>query len=90
MATFDQLAADKPNIRQQYDQGREARVANGEDSIGWDAFRGHLLAIGAADPGMRPPDDFVGEDFKAANPEWTQRSSLAMGAGKTMPRGNGR
>jgi hypothetical protein len=22
---------------------------------------------------MRPPDDFVGEDFKAANPEWTQR-----------------
>ena len=29
--------------------------------------------IGAPDPGMRPPDDFVGEDFKAQNPEWTQR-----------------
>jgi hypothetical protein len=29
--------------------------------------------LGAPDPGPRPPDDFVGEDCKAANPEWTQR-----------------
>jgi len=73
MATFDEMAADNPNIRSQYDDWREQRAANGEDPIDWGAFQQHLQSIGAPDPGGRPPDDFVGEDFKAANPEWTQR-----------------
>ena len=73
MATFDEMAAENPNIRSQYDEWRDARSANGEDPVDWGAFRDHVMAIGAPDPGMRPPDDFVGEDFKAANPEWTQR-----------------
>ena len=30
-----------------------------------------LLAMNWRDG--EPPDDFVGEDFKQANPEWTQR-----------------
>lgn len=73
MSTFDELAQENPNIRQQYDEWREARAANNEDPVDWGAFQAHLSGIGAPDPGGRPPDDFVGEDFKAANPEWTQR-----------------
>jgi hypothetical protein len=73
MATFQDLAAENPNIRQQYDEWREQRSQRGEDSTDYQAFRQHVMAIGAPDPGARPPDDFVGEDFKQANPEWTQR-----------------
>ena len=73
MATFDEMAAENPNIRTQYDEWRDARAANGEDPVDWGAFQAHLQALGAPDPGGRPPDDFVGEDFKVANPEWTQR-----------------
>jgi hypothetical protein len=73
MATFDEMAADNPNIRSQYDEWREARAASGGDPTDWFAFRDHLIAIGAPDPGTRAADDLVGEDFKAANPEWTQR-----------------
>lgn len=75
MSTFDTLAMDNPDIRQQYDEWREQRAANGEDSTDWDAFRDHILALGAPDPGLAPPDDFVGEDFKAANPDWAARYS---------------
>ena len=73
MTTFADLEVDNPNMRAQYDEWREARAANGEDPIDWGAFQQHLIAIGGVDPGPRPPDDFVGEDFKAQNPEWTQR-----------------
>ena len=73
MVTFADMAVDNPYIRQQYDEWREARAARGEDPVDWGAFREHLGRGGAPDPGPRPPDDFVGEDFKAANPEWTQR-----------------
>ena len=73
MSTFAELEADNPNIRSQYDEWRNARSANGEDPVDWGAFQQHLTAIGAPDPGGLPPDDFVGEDFKQANPEWTQR-----------------
>ena len=73
MVTFAAMAVDNPSIRQQYDEWREARAASGEDPVDWGAFREHLVRNGAPDPGPRPPDDFVGEDFKAAHPEWVQR-----------------
>jgi len=73
MATFDTLAQANPNIRSQYDEWREQRSGSGEDSTDWDAFRDHLLAVGSADPGMAPPDDFVGEEWKAENPDWVAR-----------------
>jgi hypothetical protein len=73
VATFAELASDNPNIRTQYDEWREARAQSSEDPLDWGAFQQHVMAIGAPDPGQRPPDDFVGEDFKAANPEWTRR-----------------
>ncbi len=69
MATFEALAADNPNIRQQYDEWRDLRSQRGEDPTDWSAFREHVMAIGAPDPGTTEPDDFVGDDFKAAHPE---------------------
>lgn len=69
MARFDDLAAQNPNIRQQYDEWRAMRVQNNEDSTDYLSFRQHLMAIGAPDPGEQEIDDFVGDDFKAAHPE---------------------
>ena len=60
MATFADLAADNPNIRAQYDEWRNARAANGEDAADYEAFRQHLIAIGAPDPGAAQISDFVG------------------------------
>ena len=69
MATFEDLAADNPNIRQQYDEWRDLRTQRGEDATDYEAFRQHVLALGAPDPGEGEIDDFVGEDFKTAHPE---------------------
>ena len=69
MTTFHELAAENPNIRQQYDEWRDQRGERGEDPTVWSAFRQHLMAIGAPDPGSDEPDDFVGDDFKSAHPE---------------------
>jgi hypothetical protein len=73
VATFDEMAGDNPNIRQQYDEWRDQRAQGGEDPTDWDGFRDHLMALGAPDPGNRPADDFVGEDWKAENPDWVAR-----------------
>jgi hypothetical protein len=69
MATMQDLTSENPNIRQQYDEWREPRARNGEDPTDYQSFRQHVVAIGAPDPGDQEPDEFVGEDFKAAHPE---------------------
>ena len=69
MATFQELAELNPNIRQQYDEWRDQRAQNGEDSTDYQAFRQHVTSLGAPDPGEQEIDDFVGDDFKAAHPE---------------------
>ncbi len=69
MATFSDLSNDNPNIRQQFDEWREARAQAGEDASDYEAFRQHVMAMGAPDPGDQEIDDFVGDDFKAANPD---------------------
>jgi hypothetical protein len=51
MATFQDLAAENPNIRQQYDEWREQRAQNGEDPTDYQVFRQHVIALGAPDPG---------------------------------------
>ena len=73
MSTFASLAEENPNIRQQYDDWRNERVAKGEDPTDWQAFRELVQYLGAPDPGARPPDDFVGEEWKAEHPEWVAR-----------------
>ena len=69
MASFEELAASNPDIRGQYDQWRSQRADAGEDPTDYQAFRQHLLDMGAPDPGEPEIDDFVGDDFKAAHPE---------------------
>ena len=69
MPTFADLSADNPEIRGQYDAWREARAQNGEDPTDYQAFREHVLSLGAPDPGEAEIDDFVGDDFKAEHPE---------------------
>ena len=73
MRTFDDMARQNPNIRGQYDTWRTQRAERAEDATDWDAFRSYLTQQGAPDPGGRPPDDFIGEDWKAQNPDWVAR-----------------
>jgi hypothetical protein len=73
MRTFADMERQNPSIRQQYDTWRTDVASRGVDATDWDAFRSHLTSIGAPDPGSRPPDDFVGEDWKSQHPEWVQR-----------------
>jgi hypothetical protein len=69
VATFQELAEANPSIRQQYDEWREQRAQNQEDATDYQAFRQHVMSMGAPDPGEQEIDDFVGDDFKAANPD---------------------
>jgi hypothetical protein len=48
---LQELEVDNPNIRQQFTEWRQARIALSEDPNDFSAFRQHLLAIGAPDPG---------------------------------------
>jgi len=73
MRTFADMSQMNPNIRQQYDTWREERASQGQDSTDWDEFRSYVQSIGAPDPGARPPDDFVGDDWKQQHPEWVAR-----------------
>ena len=70
MATFEDMHQTDPNLRFEYDVWRPLREQNGEDPIDWDAFRTHVTAIGHSDPGPVPPDDWVGEDYKAEHADW--------------------
>jgi hypothetical protein len=49
--TLAELEADNPNVRQQLQEWRRLRTERGEDPRDFAAFRQHLLAIGAPDPG---------------------------------------
>ena len=69
MASFAELEAENPNIREQYDTWRQLRAERGEDPTDYVAFRQHVVAIGAPDPGPNEIDDFVGEEFKGEHGE---------------------
>ena len=73
MRTLSDMARINPNIRQQYDVWRNDVSSRGEDATDWDVFRSWLTSQGAPDPGARPPDDFVGDDWKAQHPEWVAK-----------------
>ncbi len=58
MATMAELEEQNPNIRQQLVEWRLARVNNSENPFDYEAFRQHVVAIGAPDPGEQEIDDF--------------------------------
>ena len=51
MASLHDLERENPNIREQYQTWRQERADKGEDENDWAAFRKHVMAIGAPDPG---------------------------------------
>lgn len=63
MSTFESLAQQNPNIRDQYDEWREIRSDRNEDAASWLDFRQHVIALGAPDPGEQQPTDWVGPDY---------------------------
>lgn len=78
MATFQDLARENSDIQAQYEAWRAQRDERGEDPSAYPAFRQHLLALGAPDPGAEAPTDFNDGDLKAAHPE---RAGLGGGMG---------
>jgi hypothetical protein len=69
LASFQGLAAENPEIRQQYDTWRDLRARNGENPMDYQAFRQHLLALGAPDPGEQEIADFVGTTDSPQTPD---------------------
>jgi hypothetical protein len=57
-ATIGALEAANPNIRHQYVDWNVLRVQAGEEPFNYQAFRQHLIAIGAPDPGLDESPDF--------------------------------
>jgi hypothetical protein len=55
---MDLMTAVNPNFTQQMLEWKSARRARGENPCDWQAFRTHLVAIGAPDPGPNPPPAF--------------------------------
>ncbi|HEV8637260.1 MAG TPA: hypothetical protein VG370_23825 [Chloroflexota bacterium] len=58
MATVAELEQQNPNIRRQYETWRRERVDKGEDQYDYQAFRKHVMAIGAPDPGEEEFEEF--------------------------------
>ena len=71
MATLTELERQNPNIRRQYDEWRQQRQQRGEDANDYNAFRQHVMQLGAPDPGTQAFDEFSS----------TERSGQFSGAG---------
>lgn len=63
MAKLADLQKDNQNFRSQYTDWRQQRMQNNEDANDYQAFRTHLQAIGAPDPGEDQFEEF-GSDIE--------------------------
>jgi hypothetical protein len=55
---LEQCIAQNPNFYYQMREWQQARLWNGEDWNDWNAFKAHLVAIGAPNPGDPAPAEF--------------------------------
>lgn len=55
---LDQFIQQNPNFETQMWWWKAERILRGESPFDWDAFRRHLMAINAPDPGTVPPKEF--------------------------------
>ena len=62
MARLQDMEGDNANIMRQHKEWQEQRRSNNEDANDWSAFREHLKAIGAPDPGEDEAEDFLMEE----------------------------
>ncbi|CAA9260067.1 MAG: hypothetical protein AVDCRST_MAG77-2525 [uncultured Chloroflexi bacterium] len=62
MATYADLEATNPNIRQQYRDWMRLRIDTGQDHTDYQAFRQHVIFRGSPDPGETAIEDFATPD----------------------------
>ena len=62
MARLSDMEGDNANIMHQHKEWQAERRSNNEDVNDWNAFREHLKAIGAPDPGEEEAEDFRMEE----------------------------
>ena len=62
MARLQDMEGDNANIMHQHKEWQSQRRENNEDANDWSAFREHLKAIGAPDPGEEEAEDFRMEE----------------------------
>lgn len=62
MARMADMEADNANIMEQHREWQAQRRQGGEDANDWSAFREHLMAIGAPDPGEEQPEGFWSDE----------------------------
>lgn len=65
MTTLADLESDNPNLGQQLSIWRQERIQNNEDGYDYQAFRQHVMAIGAPDPGEEAFEEFGGRETGA-------------------------
>jgi hypothetical protein len=58
-ASLRDLEQQNPDIRDQIEEWQSDRASNGQNPTDWEAFRQHLMAIGAPDPGPEAPREFM-------------------------------
>jgi hypothetical protein len=57
-ASLSQIAQQNPNIESQIQEWQSQRTSQGQNPTDWEAFRQHLMMLGAADPGPEAPPEF--------------------------------
>lgn len=57
MTTFQELAQQNPQLRQQYQQFVKQQGGGGSSAPNWQAFRQHMQQQGQPDPGQEEPSD---------------------------------
>ena len=62
MARLKEMEGDNANISSQHREWQDERKGKNEDVNDWSAFRDHLKAIGAPDPGEDEAEDFRMEE----------------------------
>jgi uncharacterized protein YjbJ (UPF0337 family) len=82
---ISQIEPENPNVRQQNDEWRKQRVQRGQDPNDAEAFRQHVQAIGAPDPGQEKIADPKGAAAReAAGTKNEAVGSLKKVAGKVL------
>lgn len=71
MPTWDDLSNANPNIIMQSADWHGLRRDRGEDPNDYQAFRQHIIALGAPDPGDTPPDGWIVQDTQPSTPPTT-------------------
>jgi hypothetical protein len=91
MATLAELRDANAQIDEQMTEWKRQRFADGENPLDWVAFKQHLAAIGAPDPGDSPPEEFYRWDESMAGGQPSEAAATgesAAAAGRVADSGD--